>query len=85
MIRESLTIQFKAESGNEDLNAELFMENIPAPKFPRSVSGKFTDATERQIIQYELAPDDVVVWFKTRKYRFQSLNREGDFTIVRCW
>jgi hypothetical protein len=88
MMRSALSIQFKPEFDYEKIetfNAELEIGNIPPTKFPKSIGGKLIDTTEAEIIQLELAPDDVTVWFKSRKYSLHNLTRIGTFTIIREW
>ncbi len=49
---------------------------------PQIVDGRLSKFTEEQIIQLEHEPDPIEVVFRGKKYKFDSLNRAGEFKLA---
>ena len=83
-MQSLLSIRFSRECCDEkieEFQAELDLLDSDLNISPERITGKLITKTENDIIQMELDPDNVVVKFGNWKYKFQSLNRDRNFTL----
>jgi hypothetical protein len=86
MMTESVSIHFTPEAGREHIHtllASIAISNLRST--PDLVEGRLIDATEDQIVQFELELTPVVVNFRGKRYSFASLRRTGEFKLQKAW
>jgi hypothetical protein len=85
MTTETLHIHYTPESKVERI--EPFQANVEVGSsrpHPDVVHGQMTNATEGQIIQFELERSPVIINFRGQQYKFTSLDRTGTFALKHC-
>lgn len=82
MTSESISIIFTPENGREEVTAiDADVDAAPTKLSPKFVHGRFEAASEYLINQLQLKISPVRVIFRTKKYRFQHLGTDGQFTL----
>ena len=85
-VQHTLSIQFTPEGGDErivEVQAELEVD--PLDHSPRVISGRFIEPREDQVVQFELDLADAKVWYRSKKYGFERLDRVGTFNLRLGW
>lgn len=85
-MRYQLSIKFKPESGEQQgVLVEAELDVAPLDHSPEFIAGQFINVSEDQVIQFELDLPDLEATYRSKKYKFECLDRVGTFRLRQGW